>query len=127
MQKLLMILVLSLSMITYSCCGQKLKDKTVTGEQNARIVIKEAITDINYKPFYDTLIKNNETAIAVAESILFDIYGKKEIISERPYECYIVDGYWCINGTLPKNWIGGVFEIIISSKDGKVIKLTHGK
>jgi hypothetical protein len=29
--------------------------------------------------------------------------------------------------TLPKGWVGGVFETIISSKDGKVIKLIHGK
>ena len=122
-----MILVLLYSMIAYSSCGQNLENRTVPGEQNARKIIKEAIIDKSNKPFYDTLIKNKKTAIAVAEPILFDIYGKKEIVAERPYECYLIDGYWYISGTLPKDWLGGVFEIIINSKDGKVIKLTHGK
>jgi NTF2 fold immunity protein len=106
--------------------GQNFKNRTVLGEKNAKQAIKEAIKD-KAKPFYDTLIKNKETAIAIAEPILFDIYGKKDIINERPYECYLIDGYWYISGTLPKDWLGGVFEIIINAKDGKIIKLTHGK
>jgi hypothetical protein len=48
---------------------------------------------------------------------------------ERTYECYLVNGYWYLSGTLPKdsNSNGGVFEIIISLKDAQVIKLIHGK
>ena len=109
-----------------SCSGQNFKNPTVLGEENAKQAIKEAIKN-KAKPFYDTLIKTKETAIAMAEPILFDIYGKKEIINERPYECYLIDGYWYISGTLPKGWQGGVFEIIINAKDGQVIKLIHGK
>jgi len=48
------------------------------------------------------------------------------ITTERPYECYLVDGYWFLRGTLPKNYTGDVFEVIMSSKDGRVIKLTNG-
>ena len=113
--------------IISSCSsGQNFNNQIVLGEENAKQAIKEAIKN-KAKPFYDTLIKTKETAIAMAEPILFDIYGKKEIINERPYECYLIDGYWYISGTLPKGWNGGVFEIIISSKDGQVIKLIHGK
>ena len=114
-------------LVSFYSCAQNPKDRIILGEQNARQIIKEAINDKNYKPFYDTLITDREMAIGIAEPILFKIYGKKNIISEKPYECYLIDGYWYISGTLPKNWRGGVFEIIISSKDGKVIKLIHGQ
>ena len=120
----LVVLIFILSLFS---CGQVFKNRTVLGEKNAKRAVTEAINYKNYKPFYDTLIKNKETAIAIVEPILFSIYGKKEIVSERPYECYLIEGFWYISGTLPQDWQGGVFEIIINSKDGCVIKLTHGK
>jgi hypothetical protein len=119
---LFIFLVLSLT-----SCAQNLNSRIVLGEENAKKVVKTAVADKQYRPFYDTLIKTKETAIAIAEPILFSIYGRKDIIKERPYECYLIDGYWYISGTLPKGWLGGVFEIIINSKDGGVIKLIHGK
>lgn len=76
---------------------------------------------------WDTLIKNSSTAIAVAEPILFNIFGKDQILTERPYEVYLIDGYWYLAGTIPKGWKGGSFEIILNAKDGKVIRLTHYK
>ena len=124
MKLLLTILFLGLSLSLFS---QNYEGRAVLGKDNAKQAIKEAIADKKYKPFYDTLIKDKETAIAAVEPILFKTYGKKNIIKERPYECYLVDGYWYICGTLPKGWIGGVFEIIINSSDGKVIKLIHSQ
>jgi NTF2 fold immunity protein len=120
-------LTLMMVILPFFCCGQNFKGRTMRGEQNAKQAIKEALANKNNKPFYDTLIKDKETAIAVAEPILFKIYGKKNITDQKPYECYLLDVYWYICGTLPKGWRGGVFEIIISSKDGKIIKLIHGK
>src|SRR5437762_11415059 len=110
----LLIWILILSFDSY---GQDFKGRTVLGEANARQAVKNALIDESYRPFYDTLIKDKQTAISVAEPILFKIYGKQNIVSERPYECYLVDGYWYISGTLPKGWVGGVFEIIIGAKD----------
>lgn len=73
------------------------------------------------------VIHNSKTAVEIAESILFPIYGKDNIIKQRPYDVNFTDGYYIIIGTFPKPQIGGTFIIIINSKDGKVIKLTHGK
>lgn len=73
------------------------------------------------------VIPNSKTAVEIAESILFPIYGKDNIIKQRPYDVSFTDGYYIINGTFPKPQIGGTFIIIINSKDGKVIKLTHGE
>ena len=123
-KNLFIIFILILPLLVYS---QNYKERNVMGEQNARLVLKKALRDKTDKPFYDTLIKDRETAIRVVEPILFKIFGKKNIVRERPYECYLIDGYWYVCGTLPKNFKGGVFEIIIDSRDGKVIRLTHGK
>jgi hypothetical protein len=123
------ITLISLLIIMSSCnsISQDFGGRTVVGKQYAMQEIKKALSNKNATTFYDTLIKDQEIAIAMAEPILFRIYGKPNIIEERPYECYMIDGYWYISGTLPKGWTGGVFEIIIRSKDACVIKLIHGK
>ena len=107
--------------------GQNTNVRTLTGEKNAREAIAEAVINWKDKPFYDTLISDKETAIGVAEAVLFKFYGKENIILERPYEIYLIAGYWYISGTLPENSKGGTFEIIFSSQNGRVIKLMHGK
>jgi NTF2 fold immunity protein len=125
MKSFLVMAVMFSSIVFY---GQNYNNRKVIGEENAKLAVENALNDKDYKPFYDTLIKEKETAISVAESILFNMYGRATITSERPYECYLIDGYWFISGTLPKKYEnGGVFEIIISAKDGRVIKLAHGK
>jgi NTF2 fold immunity protein len=73
------------------------------------------------------LIADKETTIAVVEPVLFNIYGEKNIKDQRPYEIYLFNGYWYVGGTLPEGSKGGTFEIIISSANGRIIKLIHGK
>jgi hypothetical protein len=109
-----------------SSLAQNFDGRLVLGEKIAKQEITEALKR-NRKPFYDTLITDKETAIAMAEPLLFKIYGKEEIKSERPYEIYLIDGYWYISGTLPKGYKGGTFIIIINSINGEVIKLIHEK
>jgi hypothetical protein len=93
-----------------------------------RAMIKSALTDKLHKQvLVDTVINDRETAIAVAESILFKIYGKDHILGEKPYRVFLVDGYWILGGTLPEGYKGGTFLIILSAKDGRVIKLIHTK
>jgi len=96
-------------------------------DQTIRQRVRQLANKSDSKPFYDTLIRNKETAIAIAEPILFDRYGKKNITKQKPYECFFIERYWYITGTLPKGWDGGVFEILIDSKDGRIVKLIHGK
>ena len=101
---------------------------TKTELADARAMIKSALTDKTHKQILvDKVIGDKETAIAVAEPILFKIYGKNQILSEKPYSVSLVDGYWILGGTLPKGYIGGTFLIILSEKDGRVIKLIHTK
>jgi hypothetical protein len=95
----------------------------------SRQELKDALTEKPLKPVnVEYLISNEQTAIDIAEPILFSAYGKDQIIDERPYEVYLVDGYWVLNGTIPSKYeFGSTFLIILSAKDGRVIKLTHGK
>lgn len=110
-------------------CNQKVEDKNIYTEKDefdtARNELRIALSENEQTS--DTLISNSKTAVSVAESILFPIYGKKNIIDQRPYKVNKIDGYWVINGTLSQNKLGGTFLIILNSKDGKVIKLSHGK
>lgn len=73
------------------------------------------------------IIKDSITAINIAEQILFDIYGKEQIESEKPYEIYLIQNYWTISGTLTQNSKGGTFLIIIDARNCEVLKITHGK
>ena len=120
------ILILGAVILPLSFFGQNYKNRTVIGEDSAKRTIKNILNDGSYKLSSDTLIRDKETAISIAELLLFRSYGKATITTERPYECYLVDGYWFLRGTLPKNYTEDVFEMIMSAKDGRVIKMTHG-
>jgi hypothetical protein len=90
--------------------------------------IRNASKDKTHKYILvNKIIPDKETAVAVAEPILFKIYGKEQIVGEKPYQVVLVEGYWVVSGTLPKGWLGGVFSIALSAETGKVIILTHGK
>ncbi len=97
-------------------------------DNNIRQTIREALADkSNHQVCVAQVIPDKQTAIAVAEPILFKVYGRDHILGEKPYNISITDGYWVLTGSLPKGWLGGTFFIILSAKDGRVIKLIHGK
>src|ERR1700722_7224693 len=105
--------------------GQRLTKGEI---QAYRDIIREALNNKAIKPVcVDKVIPDKETAVAVAEPILFRIYGKDQIIHEQPYVANLVDGYWILNGTLPEGWVGGTFLIVLSARDGKVVRLIHTK
>lgn len=97
------------------------------GREVAVQQMKEALK-FHTKPFAkDSLIKDSATAVAIAEPILFNTYGKEQILSERPYEVYLIDSLWYLMGTIPEGHKGGGFEIIINSRDARVMSLRHYK
>ncbi len=98
-------------------------------EKAAREFIKLSLKD---KTQHNVINKNNrliksETAVSIAESILFQIYGKEKILDEKPYKIFHIDNYWLIEGTLKKDYLGGVFQIIIDDRTGEIKRITHGK
>lgn len=85
------------------------------------------------------LVKNEETAVQLAEILLFQVYGEDKIKSQRPYEVKLVkNNIWIITGSLNENIFqkllygnfpkfGGTFEVKIDAKNAQVIYITHYK
>lgn len=71
-------------------------------------------------------VPNEETAVKVAEAILYPIYGES-ICQQRPFIATLENEIWVIEGSLPKDMKGGVAHIEIQRKDCKVLNITHGK
>jgi len=110
--------------------GQSKNDRILLGKSYAQQELKIALKVNQQHNVIDNktvIIKDSLTAINVAEPILFSIFGKDRITNQRPYEIYFIDNYWVISGTLPIGYSGGVFLIIIDSRNSKILRITHGK
>ncbi|QHT70405.1 hypothetical protein GXP67_28995 [Rhodocytophaga rosea] len=108
---------------SYKITSQISEDSTYAKEFIKRSLETKGLLLAGMKP----IIKDKQAAIAVAEAILFPIYGEENILKQRPYQVYKTELYWVITGTLPEGYKGGVFEIAIDATDARVIGLTHGK
>jgi len=83
---------------------------------------------LDYDDFY--MIEDKETAISIAVVYAISIYGEESIIKQKPYNAEFYNGHWIVTGSFPNTGYyagGGVFEIVLSQKNGEVINITHGK
>jgi hypothetical protein len=122
-------LIICLILLPLYSFGQQLTKAEIRADRD---IINDALHNkTTTQILVDQVIPDKQTAIAVVEPILFKIYGKEQIVGERPYVIDLVDGYWIIYGALKELpgqiVMGGTFLIVLSAKDGRVIKLTHGK
>lgn len=107
--------------------------RTITGQtfERAEAKIKSALVDTiqlnNVVNLKVPIVKDSSLAINIAETILFDIYGKANIIKQKPYSVFHIGNYWLLEGSLPKHSVGGTFLIILDDRNARVIKITHGK
>jgi hypothetical protein len=100
------------------------------GEEFAKAELEQSLTDKKLHNVIDNkkeIISDSTTAIDIAEKILFKIYGRENIENQRPYETYKIKNYWSISGTLPQGMMGGTFLIIMDARDGRIIRISHGK
>jgi hypothetical protein len=108
--------------------GQETERLRIT-EAQAIEVVQESLADstthnvIGLQP----VLTERKKVIGFAEFVLWDIYGKKNIVKQKPYDVFLIDNYWFLSGTLPKGMKGGTFLIIIDSRDYRVVRLTHSK
>jgi len=78
------------------------------------------------REFPNGLVSDQKTAIAIAEAVLFHVYGEKAIRGQRPYIVKHVRDKWIIDGAPPPpGFAGGSFHIVISQRDGRVLEITH--
>ncbi len=85
-------------------------------------------SDFNYIPT-SGYVDKPEIAVQIAEAIAVRFYGRANVESQRPYRVKRVADRWVVQGTLPQyeGLKGGVFEVQLSSSDGKILRLIHGE
>jgi hypothetical protein len=130
-------------------CSRDSLGRIFVGKEIAQKYLSRFISNPAAKTYSDPdflkgriLIKDEKTLISIAEPILFQIFGEKNILSEKPYETYLFDDYWIMRGTmkaLPPPVLlsngalritvqnGGTFTIVVNSKTCEIIGLTHGE
>ena len=72
-----------------------------------------------------------EEVVRSAEKILFEVYGEEQMTQQRPYivmydeenESWLISG----NSEYLEGALGGVANIIISARDGKLLAIWHGE
>lgn len=68
-----------------------------------------------------------DDVIKVAEQALFQIYGEEKIKKEQPYRISKYKNKWIVQGSLAKDYKGGVFEIVINADTSRIESVIHGK
>ena len=63
------------------------------------------------------VVSDEETAIRIAEAILFPVYGEGAIRGQRPYQVALKEGKWTVEGG------GRSFHIVILQGDACVIEI----
>jgi len=119
--KILLIIFFLITSLTYSqnhrinwLDGKRVAEKELENAKRLRQDIS-FVKNNNQIP-----IKDSISAIIAAERILFPIFGKENIQSQKPYNVYFIKGYWIVFGSLPKDSLGGVFSIILDKKNSSI-------
>ena len=86
----------------------------------------KAVLGDRYPGPKEGLVPDKETAIKIAEAVLFRLYGEDTIKLQRPYVVKEEDYIWWISGTLPNDSFGIVFKIGISKQTAAILHLTVG-
>ena len=73
------------------------------------------------------MVPDKETAIKIAESVWYPIYGS-QIYTEQPFVAELEgDTVWVVRGSLPKDRVGGCAEIRLRKSDAAVLYVDHEK
>jgi len=72
-------------------------------------------------------VPDEDTAIKIAIAVWIPIYGKDKIENEKPYVAKLKDNVWHVQGSLPKEMLGGVAIAEIDKKTGAILRISHGK
>ena len=73
------------------------------------------------------IVPDKETAVKIAVVVLEKIYGHQVITLEMPFTATLRGELWFVTGHLDPNDQGGVAELCISKKDGRITRIRHEK
>jgi len=80
--------------LTILSCNQTDIERSQLGETYARRELQNTLSDTTGHNLIGKnilVIKDKDTAITSAETILFGIYGRERIIEQRPNEVYFIE------------------------------------
>ncbi len=81
----------------------------------------------NYVP-PNGYVPDAKTAMQIAVAVWSPIYGTKKIQGEKPFKAKLVNGVWIVEGSLPPKYtVGGVAVAEISKRDGRILRVSHGR
>ena len=96
------------------------------------VSIAPALAQTNWPPH--GFVPDAGTAIAIARAVLIPIYGAAQVRAEEPLVAQRSGENWDVSGTFhcpgsPKSTdcVGGVASVLLASKDGRIIAVTHTK
>ena len=73
------------------------------------------------------MVPDEATAIAIALAVWRPIYGEQHIARKAPFHARLADGEWTVEGSLPPHMKGGVPLAVIAQRDGRILRISHGK
>jgi hypothetical protein len=73
-------------------------------------------------------VPDSSTAVRIAEAVWIPIYGQAQVRRERPFRAILRGGVWTVTGTLhPPRSVGGVALAEIAKRDGRILRVSHGR
>lgn len=72
-------------------------------------------------------VPDSTTAAQIARAVLAGIYGDDRIQKQQPLQARLVGETWTVEGTLPDQHVGGVGIVVLSKRDGRIIRVSHGQ
>lgn len=77
-------------------------------------------------------VPDSLTAVRIAVAVWAPIYGEAAIRKEEPFHASLKNDIWTVTGFLPApppgmESVGGVALAEIAKKDGRIIRVSHGK
>jgi hypothetical protein len=73
-------------------------------------------------------VLTGEAAIEIARAVAVARYGEAVIQREEPLTAKLDErNNWIVWGTMPQDSLGGVVEVEIARRDGRVLRMGHGQ
>lgn len=72
-------------------------------------------------------VPDSITAVRIAVAVWSPIYGEAQIRGEQPYRARLRDSIWVVEGSLPPRTPGGVAVAEIARRDGRILRVSHGR
>jgi len=126
------ILVISLVLILGGVVGYRLAPKNLSQDYSGRVVL---LTENGPQPYVPQakksfvpqsgFVPDEKTAVTIGKAVLEPVY--KNIEQQEPFQASLDGDMWVIKGSLPEGVLGGVGEVRIDKRTGRILHMIHGK